>query len=262
MKNEDEKKSDTKRAGSLAVRAATGITNISVAGVAAVGAAALHSWPILALGAATYAALVAWDFVKAEPKKSASEAPALDEPHLYKDQAIQGAVRTLATARIEVERILRDTPEDVKANLALALVSVEDLVTRAATLAKRGEVLAEYLATKDPRVVQQDVEDLKRRVARTADPEARAQYEAARASREEHLTVLHDLVTSKERIIASLLSIASSLEALPAKIVRMRALDADAMDKLTGDVNDELAGLNGEIRSFEETLKTLGEVAA
>jgi hypothetical protein len=40
----------------------------------------------------------------------------------------------------------------------------------------------------------------------------------------------------------------------------MRALDADAMDKLTGDVNEELAGLNGEIKTFEETLRTLGEV--
>jgi len=110
--------------------------------------------------------------------------------------------------------------------------------------------------------VQQDVEDLKKRAARVSDPEARAQYEAARASREEHLSVLADLGNAKERIVASLLSIASSLESLPAKIIRMRALDADAMDKLTGDVNEELAGLNGEIKTFEETLKTLGEVAA
>ena len=241
------------------VKAATGITNLSVAGLAAVGAAAMHSLPILALGATTYAALVAWDFVRNE-KKAAAEEPKLDAPEAYKDQAIRSAVRTVGAAQIELDRVLVDTPEDVKANLTLALVSVEDLVKRAATIAKRGEVIAQYLLTNDPRVVQQDIEDLKKRVARVTDPEARTQYEAARASREEHLHVLGDLANAKERIIASLLSIASSLESLPAKIIRMRALDADAMDKLTGDVNEELAGLNGEIKTFEETLRTLGEV--
>lgn len=259
MSNENDKKSAGDRGSALA-RAATGITNLSVAGVAAVGAAAMHSLPILALGATTYAALVAWDFVRgSEKKKDAS--PAIDAPEVYKDQAIRSAIRTLGAARIEVDRVLADTPEDVKGHLALALVSVEDLTARAATIAKRGEVISQYLMTKDPRVVQQDVEDLKRRAERVTDPEARTQYEAARASREEHLQVLSDLANAKERITASLLSIASSLESLPAKIIRMRAMDADAMDKLTGDVNEELAGLNGEIRTFEETLKTLGEVA-
>jgi hypothetical protein len=244
-------------------RAATGLVNLGVAGTAAVGAAALHSWPILALGGATYAALVAWDAVRGPTARPAkAEATTMREPDAYRDQAIRSAVRTLTAARIEVDRVLDDTPEDVKAHLALALVSVDDLVTRAAGLAARGDDLAAYLATKDPRVVQHDAEDLRKRAARTTDPEARAQYEAARASREEHLKVLEDLANAKERIVASLLSIASSLEALPAKVVRMRALDADAMDKLTGDVNDELARVNGEIKTFEETLVTLGEVGA
>ncbi len=70
-----------------------------------------------------------------------------------------------------------------------------------------------------------------------------------------------DLVAAKERIGASLLSIAATMEALPGKIVRMRALDAQAMDQLTGDVKDELDRMNVEIQSFEETLTTLGDAA-
>ena len=46
---------------------------------------------------------------------------------------------------------------------------------------------------------------------------------------------------------------------LPAKIVRMRALDADAMDRLGGDVNGELERVNDEMKSFEETLRSLGD---
>ncbi len=55
------------------------------------------------------------------------------------------------------------------------------------------------------------------------------------------------------------MSVASSLDGLPAKIVHMRALDADAMDKLGGDVNGELERVNDEMKAFEETLRTLGE---
>jgi hypothetical protein len=252
-----------KKKGRASLRAAWGLTNLSVATVSAVGAAALHSWPILALGATTYAALVAWDVVRgASQARAAAAPPSLDRPDAYTDAGIRDAVRILLTAKGEVDKVLSETPEDVKGNLALALVSVEELLKRAATLARRGEVLAGYLVTKDPRVVQQDVEHLRRRAASAADPQVRAQYETARASRAEHLQVLVDLANARERVLASLLSIASSLEALPAKVVRMRALDADAMDKLTGDVNGELAGLNDEIRTFEDTLKTLGDVSA
>jgi hypothetical protein len=242
-------------------RAATGIVNLGVAGTAAVGAAALHSWPILALGGATYAALVAWDAVRGTEKASPAK-PRLRTPADYRDPAIQSAVRTLSAARSEVDRVLGATPPDVQSSLALALGSVEDLMTRAGGLADRGDDLAAYLATKDPRVVRKDAEELRQRATRATDPEARAQYASAGAAREEHLVVLGDLANAKERIVASMLSIASTLEALSAKVVRMRTLDADAMDKLTFDVNDELERVNGEIETFEETLMTLGEIGA
>jgi uncharacterized membrane protein len=106
------------------------------------------------------------------------------------------------------------------------------------------------------------VATLAQRVSQTADAEARAQYQSALKARQELLQTLHDLVAARERIHASMLSIAATLEGLPAKIVRMRALDARAMDKLTGDVKDELDRMNGEISTFEETLRSLGEVGA
>src|SRR6185436_17845915 len=125
---------------------------------------------------------------------------------------------------------------------------------RAGSLARRAEDIARYLATVDPRVVQQDVQQLAVRIESTRDVEARAQYEAARKAREEHYTVLIELGNAKERVSATLLSIAATMEALPAKVVRMRALDAQAMDELSGSVKHELEQMNGEIRSLEETL--------
>lgn len=246
------------------VQAATGVVNLVVMGAAAVGAAALHSWAILALGGAAYGAMVAWDLVGG--KKGAKNEPAspqslrLDDPASYKDPSVQAAARAILAARLEIERVLKDTPADVAANLALALLSVDELEERAAKLARRGEDLAQYLRTTDPRVVQQDVHTLAQRVATATDAEAKSQYAAAHAARQEHLATLQDLVAARERIHASMLSIAATLEGLPAKIVRMRALDARAMDKLTGDVKGELDRMNDEIRTFEETLKSLGEV--
>ena len=105
----------------------------------------------------------------------------------------------------------------------------------------------------------QDVNELQRKVAQARDAETKSQYEHALAARRDLLTTLNDLVNARERAHATLLSIAATLEALPAKIVRMRALDAQAMDALTGDVQEELSRMNGEIRTFEEVLKGLAD---
>ena len=247
-------------------QAATGVVNLVVVGSAALGAAALHSWAILALGGAAYGALVAWDLVTG--KRSGRTEPVapqmikLQDPSDYNDPSTQAAVRAIVSARLEIDKVLTQTPADVQGHLALALLSVDELEERAAKLAQRGEDLAQYLRTTDPRVVQQDVQTLAQRVAATRDSEARAQYESAHKARQELLQTLQDLIAARERIHASMLSIAATLEGLPAKIVRMRAQDARAMDKLTGDVKEELDRMNGEIRSFEETLKSLGEVGS
>ncbi len=247
------------------VAATTGITNIVVLGAAAVGAAALQSWPIIALGAVAYGALVAWDLVT-DKKKTPDErpethqAPKLLDPTEYRDPQTQQAVRMILGARLEIDQAMGETPPDVQANLALALTSVTELEERAAKLALRSDDLAVYLSKTDPRVAQQDVDQLAKRVQQTRDPEARAQYESAHAARKELVQTLVELSNARERIHATMLSIAATLEGLPAKIVRMRALDAHAMDKLGGDVKEELDRMNGEIRTFEETLRSLGEV--
>ena len=247
------------------VKATTSIPGLIVAGSAAVGAVALHSLPIALLGGVAYGALVAWDLVagkKDEPSSAAGDAPKLEDPTEYQDPATQAAVRSIHAAKLEIARALSETPPDVQANLALALTTISELEERAAKLAARSDDLARYLSTTDPRVVQQDVERLARTAQQTRDPEARAQYEHAHAARKELMQTLSDLVAARERIHATMLSIAATLEGLPAKIVRMRALDAQAMDQLTGDVKEELDRMNGEIRTFEETLKSLGEVNA
>lgn len=248
----------------LVGKATTGVTNLVVAGSAAVGALALQSWPILAVGGVAYVALVAWDLASNDFRKKSAARPPGSQPDLgdasdYHDEAARTAVAAIHAAKKEIERVLAETPDEVKANLALALTAVPELEHRAATMAGRAEDIARYLATTNPRAVAYDVQVLAQRVAATTDAAARAKYEEARLAREEHMSTLADLARSKEHIGASLLGIAATLEGLPAKIVRMRALDAQTMDQLTGDVKEELDRMNGEIRTFEETLRTIGQ---
>ena len=239
-------------------RAATGVLNLGVAGSAAAGAALLHSWPMLAAGAVTYAALVAWDLVR--PSKAAPAG--LGEASSYRDPGIRSAVGTIQAARADFARVLDETPEAVKATLAGATLRVDDWMTRAADLAGRGEMLSTYLSRKDRSIVDQDVRALQGRVAAAADPAAKAQYAAALEARQEHARVLQELSNARERVIASLLTIASSLETLGGKVVVLRTLDATAMDQVTGDVNDEIARVDDEIRTLEESLQSLGDTSA
>lgn len=246
------------------LRALVGPLNVAVAAAAGVAALALHSWPVVALGGVAYGALVAWDLVGGggAKKTRVSTVPELPDPGKLMDPTARGAMLTIRAARAELDAVMKDTPLDVQANLVTALSNVEELEQKAAGLAKRADDLARYLSTRDPRVVAQDVDSLTVRLQSTTDEEAKKQLESAHQARVDHLKVLKDLETARERIGASLLSIASTLEALPAKLVRMKALDAHAMDEISGSVQEDLAQMNGEIRSLEEVLEGLADTNA
>ncbi|MCC6553686.1 MAG: hypothetical protein IT372_11785 [Polyangiaceae bacterium] len=260
----DDEKRDERRGpvGRVLGKAATGVVNLGVAGAAAVGAAALHSWAVLAVGGVAYAALVAWDM--ASPsfwKKAAADDPAkLPDAGKLNDPATREAVEGMLRARKELEAVLEQTSDEVKSHLALALSSITELEERSTRLIHRAEDLSGYLEKTRPEPVLREIARLQEKARAARDPEARREYESARAAREEQLRALEDISAAKERVVANLSRIVATLEGLPAKIVRMRALDAQAMDQLSGSMHDELEHMNGEIKAFEETLKTLGEI--
>ena len=53
-----------------------------------------------------------------------------------------------------------------------------------------------------------------------------------------------------------------AIKAMPTKLVRLRALDDQASDALTGDVGAELERMNVDLRAFEDTLESIVEVTA
>ncbi len=241
-------------------KAAVSGLNLGVAGTAALGAVALHSWSIAALGAVAYATLLAWDLASGKDGSKKQRASVLPDPKNMKDAGVRSAMQTLANARTQLDRVLGETSEEVKMHLTTVLSTVDELELRAAKLAGRAETIGGYLLTTDVNAVEEGVRQLGQRIAETRDVEARAQYESAKRAREEHHATLLELTQVKERIFASLVTICATMDALPAKVVRMRALDAAAMDALTGSLNEELSLMNDDMKSLEETLKSVAEV--
>lgn len=251
--------------GKVVVRAITSPLNLGVAATATAGAVALSLWPLAAIGGAAYAALVAWDLVNPDFWKKALGNPklgsdTLPSPHAVSDPQVRESVKAILAAREELARVLGDTPSDVSEHLAGALVSLEELETRAKRLVSRAEDLSRYLAKSNADPIRKELARLQHRADLASDKQAKLEYEQAVKAREEQLQTLSDIEAAKDRILANLSRIVAALETMPAKVMRMRAMDAEAMDDLSGSMNKELARMNGEIQTFEETLKTISGV--
>lgn len=251
-------------------RSATNTWGLVMAGAGAVAAAATGSWAILALGGAAYAAMVGLDAVNPRTWKKAAPQGRLPgrtrvelpPPERIGDPATREAVAALHVAQTDLARVLAETPADVSSHLSEALAALGELETRAARLVARAEDLARFLAGASIDGVRQELVRLERRIAAAGDQQARGQLESAREAKREHLRAIEDIGLSKERVDANLHQIVAVLSGLPAKLMRMRALDDQAMDDLGGDVGEELDRVNADIRAFEETLRTVTEAVA
>jgi hypothetical protein len=244
--------------------------NLSIAGAAAASAALLHSWPLVALGGAAYAALVAWDLVSPDfwrkvivpPENGRTIATRFPDPKKIGDPALRQTAQAVLLARAELDRQVAEASGDVAEQLASVAVSIDELEGRAASLIRGGDQLIRYLSRSDLEGVRREIARLRGRASQTQDAETRDQYELTVKAREEQLTALTDIAGAVERVYANLSRIVATLEGLSAKVVRMGAMDAQAMDNLSGDMNAELERMNREIDTFEETLRHLVAVEA
>jgi hypothetical protein len=253
--------------GKVVGKAATQTGSLVVMGAAGVAAAALASWPILAVGGAAYAALVAWDIASPDFWKKAlggggqTRQVALPEPDDVKDPLARRAIQQIAQARAEIAKVLAETSADVTSHLGTAVVSVDELVQRAATLVARTEDLARYLAGRDGEALRREIGELEGRAGRTRDVDAKRELAAALAARQAEEKTLEEIADARDRATAHLARIAATLAGMAPKIVKMRALDAQAMDDLGGSVAEELDKMNADVSIFEAALASLAKVA-
>ena len=253
-----------KGVGKVFGRAVSGPLNLSVLGGAVVGAVALASWPIAALGGAAYLALVAADVSSAEFRRRVllgrSRPARLPAPGAIRDPEVRAVVERITAARAEVDRAVKAIPERVQRNVAATVQAIRELEGHVAQLTVRADELSRYLAGADPAAANRDAEALAARAAHAEDPTARAHYEAAATTGRERVAALTDIARARERTLAHLAQVEIAIKAIPSKLVRLRALDDQATDALTGDVGAELERMNIDLRAFEDTLEAIAEV--
>jgi len=250
-------KTTTKRSAA-ALKTMTSITGIAVLGASATLAVFLHSWEIGGAGLLACAGLAAVDVLRAKKKPLVLPPTTLDEPKQIKDVHTALVVTAILEARKQLERALEESPTELTADLTAALAQMAELEAHASKLARRAEEIAVWLARSDPQALQREIGEMDKRLRATTDAATRAHYMSARNARSAHYATLRELAQAKERIGATLLSIAATFEALPAKVVRLRGLEGAACDA-TRDVGRELTVMNEEMASFEDTLIQLSE---
>jgi hypothetical protein len=192
-------------------------------------------------------------------KAFARDKARLPDPDKLLDVSLGDVVRSLIEVRAKLVEVLRDTPDEVKQHLAGVMTSMTEMEHGAVRLVKRADDLTRYLATADPIPIRREIDKLVEKARGARDEGTRKQYESARAMREEQLRALSDIAAARERVMAHLARLVATFEAFPAQIVRMRALDAQVMDALSGRMTDELDLINGDMKAFDETLASLGE---
>jgi hypothetical protein len=244
-------------------RAATGKVNISAFGAAAVGAAAMQSWPVLAIGGATYAALVAWDLVSGNFWENLIKEPArehldtLPNAHAVRDTEVRVAVERIHAARASIHRALAEAPPHVSAQVELSLTGLDELEARAGRLVELAEGLTRHLTRVDARALAREVSDLSAKAETAHDPESRSLYAQAAKDRRDQLDALEDVARARERMLANLTRIVSHLEGVPTRVVRMGVLDAESVGGSTDDIGSEIGKINGDLAAMEQTLEVL-----
>lgn len=251
--------------GKVVGRAAAGPLSLGVLGAGVLGALALASWPIAALGGAAYAALVASDISSAEFRRKVlfgKVSTRLPRPNDVTDPETRTQVIAIAAARADVDKTVRATPPRIQRSIGTTQRSIDELEGHAAILAGRAEELSRYLATVDAAEFEREAKGHGTRALATTDPDARASYTAAADAAKERAQTVRELAAARERTLAHLARIAATMKSVPAKLVKLRTLDDQASDALTGDVGAELDRMNTDLRAFEDTLAAIAEVHA
>jgi hypothetical protein len=187
----------------------------------------------------------------------AAEARELPAETSLNDPALQLQVRSLRKGYEEIERVLKHTPEPVRAHLAPALASLEDLRARASQLLRDADELSRFLVGAPREGATREIQRLTDVVARTAEPEVLHEYEGALAVRKEQLAAVTRVEVEHERMLASLHFIVGTIEAIPASIYRLRVLEFRAKDDRVRETREELTRMSGELAASQHLLEGL-----
>jgi hypothetical protein len=239
-------------------RALVNPVGLGVAAGAATVAIALTNPLIGAVGGGVYLVTVAIDAIRRRGKKNQRKAvsiPMLKDPDDIRDPQTRSAVQKILANKARLQTVLDETPEDLQVHLTNTLGSLNELEMHAVRLVERAEDITSHLANMNLPALVAEVKQLATRAVAAKDPAARQSFEEAKQARMDEIRSLKELKMTKDRIDANLMRVVAVLGALPTKIVHMRALDAQALDQLSGDITHDLSAIGEELKTSEQVIK-------
>jgi hypothetical protein len=246
--------------GGSVARALVNPVGVGVAAGAATVAIALTNPVIGIVGGGVYLASVAIDAIRRARKKRKRKRSAIvnmPDPDDIKDPNTKAAVKKMVANKLALQRILDETPPDVLLHLSKTTASLDEMESYAVRLVERAEEITKYLANVNLPALVQEVKQLATRASTARDPEARASFDQAKDARMDEIRSLKDLRAQKDRVDANLMRVVAVLGSLPTKVVRLRALDAQAMDQLSGDISHDLDAVGEELKTSEQVIRQL-----
>lgn len=239
-------------------RALVNPVGLGVAAGAATVAIALTNPLIGAIGGGVYLATVAIDAIRrrrAKKHRRLVSIPMMKDPDDIRDPATRSAVQKILANKASLQKVLDETSPDLQVHLTKTLGSLDELEMYAVRLVERAEDITAHLANMNLPALVAEVKQLATRAAAAKDPATRQSFEEAKEARMDEIRSLKEIKTTKDRIDANLMRVVAVLGALPTKVVHMRALDAQALDQLSGDISHDLSAIGDELKVSEQVIK-------
>ncbi|WP_129629618.1 hypothetical protein [Candidatus Oscillochloris fontis] len=234
--------------------AATRPLNLTVLVVALISGLSVSLW-LLPVGLVMYATAVV--LAARDPNLSArAQRPpprAVALPKLT-SPTFRTIVNEIDRSQREVERTLERAPAPLGKALQPMILQSRELVLEAHNLASKGQIIEQYLASSNPRQLQDQVSNLDIQIANTKDAYTIQQLQEVRTSllkRQQHAA---DLQTYIGRINAQLANIDASLDTVLAEMVRILTADAVSASSMSGQVAERLSDMRADMSAFQRML--------
>ncbi|MEI7646465.1 MAG: hypothetical protein WCJ55_19505 [Chloroflexales bacterium] len=154
----------------------------------------------------------------------------------------------------EVERSVEAAPGPLANALRPVVAQSRELVAEAHDLASKGQIIEQYLASANPRQLQDQIRGIDIQIANTRDAYTIQQLQETQSALADRQRNATDLETYIGRINAQLANIDASLDNVLAETVRLRTADAVAASSMSGQVADRLRDIKADMDAFQRVL--------
>jgi chromosome segregation ATPase len=165
-------------------------------------------------------------------------------------------IAAIDRAQREIERSTAQTAGPLAHLLQSIDLQTRELVHQAHELARKGQVIEEYLSAVNYRQIQDQINQIDSQIAHTSDSYTVQQLQETRMALVDRQSNAQALETYIGRINAQLQNINANLENVLAETVRLRTADAVSVNSTSNDVATRLNALNSDMDAFQRVLDT------